>query len=297
MSKNISVVINTLNESDNLERALKSVYWANEVVVCDMGSNDNTRGKAKKLGAKVYIHKRLDFVEPARDFAISKATGDWILVLDPDEEIPEKLGQRLQQIESTMTEIDFVRLPRKNFIFNKWMQASGWWPDYNIRFFRKGKIKWSDKIHRPPQTLGLGIDLEPKEEWAIVHHHYNDVFEYLEKMIRYTKIQSEELYDSGYRFDWEDLIKKPLSEFLGRFFVSKGYQDGVHGLVLSLLQAFSFLVLYIRVWEKEKNKPGEISLKELKDLVDRSGQEIKYWLKSGSLSKNPFKRILEKIKN
>lgn len=297
MSKNISVVINTLNGSDNLERALKSVYWANEVVVCDMGSNDNTRGKAKKLGAKVYIHKRLDFVEPARDFAISKATGDWILVLDPDEEIPEKLGQRLQQIESTMTEIDFVRLPRKNFIFNKWMQASGWWPDYNIRFFRKGKIKWSDKIHRPPQTLGLGIDLEPKEEWAIVHHHYNDVFEYLEKMIRYTKIQSEELYDSGYRFNWEDLIKKPLSEFLGRFFASKGYRDGVHGLVLSLLQAFSFLVLYIRVWEKEKNKPGEISLKELKDLADKSGQEIKYWLKFSNLSKNPFKRILEKIKN
>ena len=222
---------------------------------------------------------------------------EWILILDPDEEIPESLGIRLQEIAEGMKQIDYVKIARKNFIFNHWMKASMWWPDLNIRMFRSGKVKWGNRIHRPPEVSGLGIDLEADEKFAIKHNHYMSITEFLEKMIRYTKIQSEELVEDGYKFNWKDLIIKPLSEFLSRFFANKGYEDGVHGLVLSFLQAFSFLIVYIRVWEKEGFKSKEVSLADLKNLNKKSAEEINYWFKYSNLSKNVFKRFAQKIKN
>lgn len=292
----ISVVINTLNEEDNIKRAVGSVSWADEIVVCDMYSNDKTLEIAKKLGAKVISHKRLEYVEPARNFAIEKASGEWILLLDPDEEVGVDLRDRLIQISENLGQIDYVRIPRKNLIFGKWMQASMWWPDYNIRFFKKGKVSWSDRIHRPPNAIGQGLDLPEDGKWAIIHHHYNNVSQYLERMIRYTKIQAGELKKDGYKFEWNDLIKKPLGEFLGRFFANKGYQDGIHGLALSLLQAFSHFVLYLRLWEIDGLQSKEITLGELNTLSKQAGKDIDYWFKYSNLSKNPFKRLVQKIK-
>lgn len=295
MDKKISVVINTLNEEKYIARVIKSVSWADEVLVCDMNSDDKTVKTAKSLGAKILTHKRLEYVEPARNFAISKALGDWMLVLDPDEEIPASLADRLKQIALKMNQINYVRIPRKNIIFNKWMKNTGWWPDYNIRFFRKGKVKWTDKIHRPPEALGEGIDLEASEKYAIVHHHYESIDQFLERMSRYTKIQSEELVKKGYVFDWKDLIKKPLEEFLSRFFANKGFKDGFHGLSLSLLQAFSQFVLILKVWEMQGFKSSEILSGELKELSDQSAREINYWFKYGKSERNPFKKFFQKI--
>src|SRR3989344_3276878 len=135
----ISVVINTLNEEANLPRALASVKsFANEIVVVDMMSDDKTVEIAKKAGAKVYEFKRVGYVEPARNFAISKAEGDWIFILDADEELTASLSRELSKIAKNGS-ADYVRVPRKNMIFGKWVEHSRWWPDYNIRFFKKGK--------------------------------------------------------------------------------------------------------------------------------------------------------------
>lgn len=293
----VSVVINTLNEEKYLKQCLESVKWADEVIVCDMHSDDDSVKIAKSFGAKVILHKREKFVELARDFAISKASGDWILVLDPDEEIPTSLAKRLQEIAEKMEEITFVRIPRKNLIFSKWMKTSMWWPDLNIRFCRKGKVSWQGvDIHRPPKTEGLGIDLEG-EEYAIIHHHYGSIFQFIERLNRYTDVQAKELVKSGYKFSWQDLITKPTGEFLGRFFANRGFEDGLHGLVLSLLQSFSFLVMYLKVWELEKFKEESINLRVLLEVKDKMGGEVDYWFKYGFLSKNPFKRFVQKVKN
>ncbi|MCL5784305.1 MAG: glycosyltransferase family 2 protein [Patescibacteria group bacterium] len=297
MREKISVVINTLNSEKDIEGAIKSVGWADEVVVCDMHSEDKTVEIAKKLGAKIFFHKRVEFVEPARNFAISKTVNDWILIVDPDEQIPESLGKRLQEIADSMEQINYVRIPRKNIILGRWMKASMWWPDYNIRFFKKGKVVWTDKIHRPPEVLGEGLDLSSLEEWAIIHNSYYSISQFLERMIRYTKIQSEELIKDGYKFDWKDLIKKPLSEFLGRFFANRGFEDGLHGLVLGLLQSFSFVIVYLRVWEMEGFKSQEVTLPDLKQVSNESGIEIGYWFKYANLSKNTLKRFFQKIRN
>lgn len=297
MGQKISALINTLNDQSGIEQAIKSVKWADEIIVCDMQSEDKTVEIAKRLGVKVVSHKRLEYVEPARNLAVSKATGEWILIIDPDEEIPDSLKDRLIEIANNFHQIHYVKIPRKNVIFGKWMKQSLWWPDYNIRFFKKGTVEWGDRIHRPPQTFGEGLDLSAEEKWAIIHHHYNSVSQFLERMIRYTNVQAKELISDGYKFDWRDLIKKPLAEFLGRFFANKGFIDGLHGLVLSLLQAFSFFVVYLRVWEMEKFTPQDLKLEDLKEVSNQAGEEIGYWLKYANLSSNPFIRLLQKAKN
>jgi glycosyltransferase involved in cell wall biosynthesis len=297
MAGKISVVINTLNEAEQLERALGSLKWADEVLVCDMHSDDGTLKVAKKFDAKVVTHKRMNFVEPARNFAISKAAHDWILILDPDEEISDSLVSKLKEIADKSLS-DFVEIPRKNIIFGKWVNGSMWWPDYNIRFFKKGKVSWEGiNIHRPPKTEGQSLKLEAEEDLAIVHHHYVSISQFISRLDRYTNIQAHELSNSGYKFHWQDLITKPLSEFLGRYFANKGYKDGLHGLVLSLLQAFSFLIMYLKVWEIEKFTEHTISLKDVKALGKKGGKEIDYWFKYANLSKNPVKRFFQKAKN
>lgn len=301
MVSQISAVINTLNEEKNIKRLIESLRWVSEIVVVDDGSEDKTleilnKLKSENANLKVFKHKSAGFVEPARNFAISQTSNEWILILDADEQIPPSLRDKLREIVSEKKEIGYVRLPRKNLIFGYPMQASSWWPDYNIRFFRKGKVTWIDKIHRPPKTQGEGIDLAADEKWAIVHNHYSTIAQFLERMTRYTKVQADELIEQGYKFDWKDLITKPLGEFLGRFFANRGFEDGVHGLALSLLQSFSFLIVYLRIWEMEKFQSKPLDLTELKQVSKQSGSEIEYWFINVNSSNNIFKRFFQKLK-
>lgn len=296
MQGKISVVINTLNEEKDIAKAINSVKWADEIVVCDMYSKDKTVEIAKQMGAKIILHKRLEYVEPARNFAISRAVNEWILVLDPDEQVPEGLKERLIEIASKMEQIDYVRLPRKNIIFGKWMKASMWWPDYNIRFFKKGKVKWSDKIHRPPEVIGSGLDIPAEEGLAVIHHNYQTVSQFVERMNRYTTVEANVLVKQGYIFRWQDLIEKPLGEFLSRFFANRGFEDGLHGLALSLLQGFSFLIVYLKVWEKSLFTDTALRLAEIEEEKSKAGYQINYWIKEVKLSKNLFKKILSKFR-
>jgi len=276
----ISAVINTYNEEKNIERCLKSVKdLAEEIIVVDMYSTDRTVEIAKKYKAKVFFHKYTRYVEPARNFALTKATGDWIFLIDADEEASQTLVEKLKKIAAA-EEADFVEIPRKNIIFGRWIEHSRWWPDYLIRFFRKGQVSFLEEIHQPPQTEGKGLKLEAEEKNALIHYNFQTISQFIERLNRYTDIQSEELFQKGDRFNWKNLIIKPTDEFLSRFFAGEGYKDGIHGLVLAGLQAFSEFVLYLKVWEKEGfegqeiNEIGSISLKAIHDYL--------YWLQKMS---------------
>lgn len=277
MSEKISVIINTLNEAENLPRAIKSVKnLADEIVVTDMESEDGTADLAKQLGAKVFKHKKVGYVEPARNFAISKATGEWVLILDADEEITQKLSEKIKKIVQN-PEADYYRIPRKNVIFGKWLKHSRWWPDYNIRLFKKGAVVWNEVIHAVPMTQGKGIEIEDKEEFAIVHYNYSSIDQYLSRMNRYTRFQKELLVNEGYIFDWKDLIKKPVSEFLSRYFAGEGYKDGLHGLSLSILQAFSEFVIYLKVWESSGFTETDVNLNQVLKTVEDEEKNIRFW--------------------
>ncbi len=273
----LSVVINAQNSEKELPRVLASLKdLADEIIVVDQSSYDKTREIAEKYNAKVFEHKEVPYVEMARNFGIGKATGEWVLILDPDEEILPALASNIKEL-ITNTKADYFRIPRKNIVFGKWLKHSRWWPDMNIRLFRKGYVNWTDKIHVPPETKGEGVDIEANEEMAIIHHHYDSISQFLERMDRYTTQQVNLKLSDNYEFIWKDLISKPSNEFFSRYFFGKGYKDGVHGLALSLLQAFSELVLYLKLWQEQKFITSDPSLQNVIGVINKSQKDLRYW--------------------
>lgn len=290
----ISVVINTLNEENNLPRALSSVKkWVYEIVVVDMHSEDSTVSIAKNAGARVFTHKRTGYVEPARNYAISRAQGDWILLLDADEEVSGTLAQKFREIAGS-SEASYYAVPRKNIVFGKWLTHSRWWPDYNIRFFKKGAVEWASEIHSVPLTQGKGADLSAEESLAIIHHNYNSVEQFLGRMNRYTSIQAKELKKSGRKYSWKNFIKKPTAEFVSRFFAGQGYKDGVHGLALALLQALSELVVEVKLWELSRFPERDLEIGQLNEALKESQKEINYWTADVLVNENGG--LINKIK-
>jgi len=275
----ISVVVNTLNEEENLPRALNSVEKiADEIVVVDTKSTDKTVAIAREFGAVVYSHERTGYVEPVRNFAITKAKNEWVLVLDADEEVPGSLAAKLKEITKS-PQADYYRLPRKNINFGRWIKNSRWWPDYNIRFFKRGTVTWNEVIHSVPMTVGTGADLPADEKYALVHYNYQSVAKYVTRMNRYTDIQAALLIEKDYKFSWGDIVEKPLSEFLSRYFAGEGYKDGLHGLALAMLQAVSELVLYLKIWQSDNFKPQAIGLSS--ETLRRIGPAMQELIEGG----------------
>lgn len=300
MSKiNISAVINTRNEEKNIADCLETLQFSDEIIVTDMESTDATVKIAKSFTDKVYDTPMVGFVEPARNFAINKAVGNWVLIVDADERIPKTLAKKL--IEITLEDkVDFVRIPRKNIIFGQWTQHSRWWPDYNVRFFKKGMVQWQNEIHSIPITTGIGINLEADETLAIKHHHYHTIDEYFDRALRYSSQQAKELIGSGYKFDAKDLIEKPISEFISRFFAGDGYKDGLHGLVLAFLQMFSVMLVYLKIWQHEGHEPKKSGLFSpiWQKLFLEKFKELRYWYLTSLIQSqsSKFKRFLLKLK-
>lgn len=293
----ISAVINTINEEKKIGRCLASLKgFASELIVVDMMSTDSTVEIAKSYGAKVFKHKRISYVEPARNFAISKARHEWVLVLDPDETVGEELKTYLKQ-EIKKPQADFYRMPRKNIIFGKWMKHSGWWPDYNIRFFKRGSVSWNEVIHSVPMTTGSGLDLPSKEDFAIRHRHYSSVEEYITRMNRYTTTQAKELNKKGVEFRWRDVLVKPAGEFLRRYFAESGYKDGLHGLVISLLQVLSELTIYVKLWQKQKFRKRKISAEDTYEELGKISRDFVWWVYESKIkdSSNIVSKIWLKI--
>ncbi len=293
----ISTVINVVKEDlEFLPQVLASISdLSGEVIFVDMTEGTEVREIATKFKAKVFKHEFVNYVEPARNFGIDEAEGEWILVLDPDEELSKSLSQKLLELVSA-DGADYARLPRKNIVFGKTLKHSRWWPDYNIRFFKKGFVFWSNEIHAVPITTGRGIDLEAKEEFAIIHHHYYSIEQYIERMNRYTSIQAKRLKDRG--FDGSLIIRKPVAEFLSRYFAGEGYKDGIHGLALSGLQAFSEFVVYLKVWQLKKFEEKSLSVKEVIETMKDVGRDIHYW-QADALVKNGggiLQRVKRKLK-
>lgn len=279
----LSVVITAWNEEKNIARAISSaISLADEIVVVDTQSTDDTIAIARKLGAKVYRHKFTGIVEPVRNYSISKARGDWILLLDADEEISPSLAAKIRQAISD-PQADYYRLPRKNIIFSQWITSSHWWPDYVYRLFRKGSITWDPAIHSLPYTRGTGRDFPPSEPYALIHHNYDSISQFIDRLNRYTDHQPKPEH-----FFWPDLISKPIGEFLSQYFARQGYKNGLHGLVLSLLQAFSTLVLYLKLWEQTGFKPQEVSPQQLNQQLAMASPELKWWLYESKINSSPF---------
>lgn len=273
----ISVVINVRNEAEDLKKCLKSIKgFADEIIIVDMKSTDGSLEVAKSAKAKVFSYKPMKFVEPARNFALSKATGKWVLLLDPDEYVHKTLKRELINI-TKRSDVDFVRIPRQNMIFGKWIKHSNCWPDYLIRFFKNGSVTWQKEIHSQPVTKGSGLTLLDSDQLAIKHNNYVCTTDFISRAVRYSSIQADELNAQEYKLKISDFILKPIQEFNSRFFFAEGYKDGLHGLVFCLLQSFAIGLIYIRLWEKQGSQDKPISKESFISASQEAIFEYDHW--------------------
>lgn len=275
----LSAVVNTKNAAETLDKCLTSLSFVDEIVVVDMHSLDKTKEIALAHQANFFLHDDVGYVEPARNFAIKQANHDYILILDADEEVSEDLKKIILKLLSSDQPADVYLLPRKNLMCGKWMQHTGWWPDYQPRLFRKGQVSWSELIHQPPSMQGKVLKLPANEKYALVHHHYPNIHSYLERLNRYTSIQAQNTLEGFSEPVTAELaISTFFNEFFRRFFVFTGYKDDLVGVALSFLQACYELTVQIKKWERVASSNQKSSEKEIAQTLEQVRSDLNYWL-------------------
>ena len=266
----ISAVINTRNEENNIRYCLESVKWCDEIIVVDMESEDKTVAIAREYTAKIFTHEKVLAFDAARKFAVEKATGDWVLLIDADELVPKLLSNKLKEI-SQNDDADIVYIPFKTYIMGSWITHTGWWPDYHPRFFKRGSVEFVETVHAFMRVSDTArkTHLPQVVVNSIEHFAYYDSTHFITKLNRYTTIEAQHLYDKSTRFTMHSMIAQACKEFFFRYFIYKGLKDGYRGFFLSIMMAFYRALTYIKLWEKWQNKDISVELKyaELKNNI------------------------------
>lgn len=295
----VSVVISAFNEEKKLPACLESVKWAEEIIVVNNQSTDKTADIAKKHGAKVFVQPNNLMLNVNKNFGFTKATQPWILCLDADERVSPELSEEIDsRFRGNDGNVAGFWIPRKNIIFGKWIQNSIWWPDYQLRLFRKGKGKFPEKhVHEMLVVDGESVKLQQ----PMVHFNYDSVSQFLYKMDKiYTENEMTNILSSGKQLTWVDALRFPSEDFLRTFFLQKGYKDGLHGLVLSLLQAFYAELVFVKVWEKQgfKEYNSGTFIKDVSKEMRKIAYEFYYWILTVSIqeTKSAAKKIVFRLK-
>lgn len=309
----LSVVVSVFNGERYLSDCLESIKGiADEIIVVDHESSDTSLSIAKKFTKKIFTQKNDSTkIDLQKNFGFDKATKDWILSLDADERVTPELVEEIRGIlsrsSSTLTptlsqkerenkEINAYAVPRKNIIFGKWIEHTGWYPDYQIRLFRNGKGKFTKKhVHESIEIQGT----VEKLVHPFIHEAYQSIYQFLHRGLTiYAPNEAEALKDNGYVFSYADAIRFPFQEFLSRFFAREGYKDGFHGLTLSFLMAFYHFGVFLYLWEYEKFPDNVNANTLLKHELHAVHSEWSYWVTSVNIneSKNSAKKVLLKAK-
>lgn len=300
MIQNLSIVISAFNEESKIEKCLKSASFADEIIFVDNSSTDKTKEIAKKYTGLIYTQKNDPFlIDLQKNTGFKKAKNEWILSIDADEIVSDELKKEIENLLEKTDLKDGYFIPRKNIIFGKQIDYTGWYPDYQLRLFRKSKGEFRDShVHE-------GIQIEGETEYLkehIVHHNYESVVQFIHKnMIVYAQNEANNLINKNYDLQPGDLVSMPAKEFLSRFFARKGYRDGIHGLFLSLLMAASHLVVLSMVWEKQGFKKNENTdiLKTVEKEFKSLSKDLRFWFSQvrSSESKNIAGKYFHKIKS
>lgn len=292
----ISVVVSAYNEEKTLGRCLTSVRaLADEIIVVDNESLDTTAEIAKKYTNSVYSQKNILMLNTNKNYGFAKATGDWILNLDADEEIPRELTKEILSVVRSRPKENGFWIRRKNIIFGKWITHGLWWPDKQIRLFRRTKGKFPCvHIHEYIAVDGQVGELEA----PYTHYNFETVSQYLRTIDRAASSEALSLKDMNHQFVWYDAIRFPLSDFLKIYFAQSGYKDGLHGLVLALFQAFYSFTVFAKYWEMEKFSQRELSPSAVTTELQRAGRDTKYWILTTKIAetRNILKKIVWKVK-
>ncbi|MBR1546233.1 MAG: glycosyltransferase family 2 protein [Prevotella sp.] len=245
----ISVVINTYNAEQHLERVLDSVKDFDEILVCDMESTDHTVEIAQKHGCRVvtFERKQYNIVEPAREFAIHEARCEWVLVVDADELVTPALKDYLYALIQRDGCPDGVFIPRKNYFMGRFMRCH--YPDHILRFFRKDKTHWPAVIHCAPQVDGK-VEKIPAEKRELAFEHLaNDTIEaIINKTNQYTRNELERKAHKHYgvmAFFWY-----PFFRFFKAYILKGAILDGIPGFIKAVLEGYYQFVFLAKKYEQ-----------------------------------------------
>ncbi len=240
----VSVTIITLNEAANIEACLASVAWADERLVVDSGSTDDTVARARAAGARV-IERDWPGYATQKNFAAEQAAYDWILSVDADERVTDDLAEEVRHVLDRRGATVGYRLPRVTWHLGRWIRTTDWYPDYQLRLYHRRHARWTTRrVHESVAADGpvdqLNEDLQ--------HFAYRDLSHHLATMDRYTTLAAEDMRTSGRRATVTDLVLHPPAAFLRNYILKRGIADGIPGLIISAMNAHYVFLKFAKLW-------------------------------------------------
>lgn len=246
----LSIVIITKDEEERIKACLESIKWADEIIIVDNGSEDNTLKIAKTYTDKILKVDSHDFAF-LRNRAMQEAKGDWIFFVDSDERVTEALKQEIE-VMITMSDLSAYAVSRRNIIFGREVKYGPFWPDWVIRVLKKEDFNhWLGKVHEYPDFKGkLGYSKN-----SLLHLTHRNIDQIVLKSLEWSKIDAKLRFNashpkmSGWRF-----LRIFISEIFNQGIVRRGFFNGTIGIMDSLLQVFSMYITYIRLWQLQQPK-------------------------------------------
>lgn len=238
----ISALIITLNEAKNIRAVIENLSFADEIIIVDSYSEDETVSIANSYPeVKVYQNPFEDFTKQ-RNFALDKASNEWILFLDADERVTDPLKEEIISITKQESTADAYFFYRKFMFKDQPLNFSGWQTDKNIRLFKKNKAKYTEErlVHEVLKVNGTTANLKNK----LIHYSYESYESYKKKMNSYAKLKAKELKNKGVKPNAFHFVVKPSYKFIHGFIIRLGFLDGKKGLIICYLNALSVYKRY-----------------------------------------------------
>jgi glycosyltransferase involved in cell wall biosynthesis len=241
----LSVTIITLNEADHVEAAIDSAAWADEIVLVDSGSTDGTPGLARAKGATVLSRQWSGYVDQ-KNYAASVATHDWIFSLDADERVSPALARELRELLAGDPPLHGYRVPRVTFHLGRWMRTTDFYPDLQTRLYDRRAARWRGRyVHESVAVDGAVGRLHHELE----HYSYRNLRDHLDRINQYTTLAARQMHEAGRRAGAVDLLVHPPAAFFRNYVLRRGMLDGIPGLLLSTINAYSVFLKFAKLWE------------------------------------------------
>ena len=245
----VSACIITFNEEDNIKDCLESVAWTDEIVVIDSYSTDRTVQICKAYTDKVCQRAWSGFLDQ-KNASIRSATNDWVLSIDADERVSQSLRDEIIAELERDDDVDGYYIPRRTYYLGRWMNHGGWYPNYQLRLFRKDKGRWTgDELHEKVAIVGKAKTLRAD----LLHFTYRNLSDQLKTIDEFSEVSAEILRRQGVRVTPLHMIFRPPIKFLETYFYKQGFRDGVPGLINAIAYSFYMFMKYAKVWEGERD--------------------------------------------
>jgi glycosyltransferase involved in cell wall biosynthesis len=247
----ISVTVITKNEADDLADALRSVSWADEIIVVDSESRDDTVAIARQFTERVVVRPWPGYVEQ-KNFAAGLAAHDWIFSLDADERVTPALAEEIRLLVASNPSHAAYQVPRVAWHLGRWIRTTDWYPDHQTRLYDRRTAQWSGRyVHEQVTVQGTVGRLRSE----LQHFPYRDVAEHLETIDTYTTHAARQMFEGGRRAGILQQVVHPPFAFVRNYLLRGGIRDGVPGFVISSLNAYYVFLKFVKLWELSTGSP------------------------------------------